>query len=400
LSLCLGIIYSQINPLFTSFLIIIGFLANLTLPIKNKYKIFIPLGFLVIYFFVNSLYITYKIPYGFRYKENFPTFAEWVRAEPEDEKYRFDGFVYSKVFFLMEKGLPFYKALPEALKRDARFDSLPTALFNYRLPTIFYIWKLFLPNNGLSIVYLFIILSCGVLVGAYFICAKFIKSYLALLSPIFLFNYLLHGSTSFWFSFAEYWGMFFAVFGLTFFVQQKRFKKYGKYIPLVFTFLASIIREHFVYLTFAGFISSLFLHKKNKKFAILWVLSALGFLLFMFFHYLNLQPYLTQKFNIQGWLFKGGLHFLSWTMNFGLFYYPYIKFLPIVFIISALLGCLFINNKPAKFFLFLVVFLPILGFCYLLGPPGKGEYWGVIYMPFCITLSPLIFQIIPAFKRI
>lgn len=306
-------------------------------------------------------------------------------TEPYEELYAFDGFIFLRTFFLIEKGENYYASFAKAHEEDKRMTEKPGEAINYRPPTLFYIWKFFL-NNGRSIVIAFILFSAGIFILIFFALTKVVPAEYAFLGPLFLAPYFAFPVSSFWFVFTEYWGVLFLIISL-FFLFREQF-----WPGLFFALLAALTRELFLYYLALGFLSSLI----KRKFSITlgWSFAILAFFLFFYLHFKAVAPYLPSSPNssiVAGISSRFNFFNLSQlikliTFGMNLYNRPPL-YLAEIFIFLFVLGAIFTNrNKLRSLLIPLSLFFLILS---ALGDPSGNDYWGVIYMPVAIGLSPL-----------
>lgn len=302
--------------------------------------------------------------------------------EPPAESYAFDGFLYLKTFYLMKKGNGFYSSFAQAFDQDYRTSGYPPVAFNWRFPTIFYIWSLLLPANGAYLNIAFTISSLICLVAVYLIAKKFVEDSLALVAPFLLAPYLLYGVKTWWFPFPEYWGMFFAVLCLLFYCYDKQV------LSIVFALLAVLVKELFLFLPVAGLLAGFYLH--DRKRILLWCIPLIGFMLQFGLHYSTVKPFLRpMPFDISAWT-HGGWDYLKVTAIFGMDLFARETIMRWVFLLMATSG---VAQLPKKERLFVggLLLLPILTFL-VIGTGKWGGYWGIIYMPLALIYVPLFFQ--------
>jgi hypothetical protein len=314
--------------------------------------------------------------------------AAIASTEPPAEAYSFDGIFFEKVYYLVKRGMSFYKAYDEGFRQDARFDTPPAAVSGWRMPTLFWLWSP-LPN-GRAIVSSFILLSIIAMFCAFFAVRRFIDPVLSLLAPTFLSTYLLFGIVSWWHTELEYWALFFALPAITLYLYNQRIA------ALPFAALASLIREWMIAVLLAGLIDNLF-HKRKRE-SMLWggtfVLVIAAYALNLYFVVSHLKSVGIKPVLLSGGLFNGGIGFILYTIQFGSsFFVKEVNFLYLLFF-TGLFGVLYFAYKERKPFFSCVALLPLIAFLfYGTGkvpgdPPGWADYYNINFMPFLLVAVP------------
>jgi hypothetical protein len=164
-------------------------------------------------------------------------------------------------------------------------------------------------------------------------------------------------------------------------------------LAIIFSLIAVSVRELYLFLPLTGFIVGVY--KKNFKEAALWFLSIVGFILIYSVHYIAAGSFLDSRLteaSSWGTWFNGGFAFLVRTMSFGLYYFKgmeLFKLMPLI----ALIGLFYLNKGFKKLFLAGIILMPLISFLFI-GTGYWGDYWGIIYIPFALMLSPLFLDFI------
>jgi hypothetical protein len=316
--------------------------------------------------------------------------------ESAKETYAFDGAIYLKTYYHMTRGMTYYEAMSLAFQQDQRFKTNPGEVLGYRLPTLFYLWKLLLPRGALWLNYGLIALTIFVIVSAFFIASRFLKPPLALVSPIFISTYFVNAGTTHWFSFAEFWGVAFCIIGINVYFLSSHKNLSRMETPLValsmcLVLFAALIREQLVMIPFIMMISELFGDKKSR--ALLWLIPIIVFVAALFIHYYQVKPLVGKTtVNVSIWFsLKPKFRYLLEIMRFNcelFLYYPYISFFAVG---AAIIGSLKTLSTKNKVMLSSLVVLPLIVFTFI----SSGKYWGALVMPFAFLLAPFIMLYIP-----
>jgi len=320
------------------------------------------------------------------------TFYSLDLSEPKDNMYTTDEKIYLKSFYLQKQGLSYYQAQLLAVEKEEGNITLDTNVFAWRLPTIFFIWKIF-AVDGYQIVRLFWFLTFISFACIFFINKKFTNLLFAFLGPILLLPYFydaLTYQTSFLLT--EWWAWFVLIFALFLFIYRRFF------LAWPFFLLSCLIREQMIIPIVAFFILSLFFKKHRRYF----LLIILFFLLFFNQHYKSvvLATNIQTTGNILNSITKRvhgfqKISFLKITA-FLMRRYPLIqhKINQIIILISALSLTINILKKPINHYLYyflasswsLFITIPFI----ITG--AHTDYWGILFMPGLIATIPLIFS--------
>lgn len=306
-----------------------------------------------------------------------------ISQEPPDEQYRFDPIIFLKAFYLMERGLPYYKAYGEAYKKDSAHDSYPEYTQTYRFPTVFYLWKALCPPDGKWLNFLFTFFALLTLLCSFLIAWKFTPTPWALLAPILLVPYLLYGNLTMWFLATEYWAMFLVVIAVFLYVYNY------PWASIVTAFFSALTRELGAFLLLAGLIASWLSGKKKES--VIWALALLILVTAYLFHLNAAKPFTSGKptQSFFAWqLFR--LDAFKAITEFGFATVPYNKIWAFPLLLLSLIGIYLMPAKETRSFLIGVTLLPALIFLALGRDPGAG-YWGVVWMPLVLTTAPFFF---------
>lgn len=314
-----------------------------------------------------------------------------VKSKPAAGLYRSDEFIFLRTFYLVKEGVNYYKAFNDSIQNDSRGGSLTKDTLTWRLPTVTYLWCIF-ANSGFGIGILFIIFSSFSLLAAYKISRKISNNViLVMISPILLIPYFFDAfyyQTSFLFT--EWWGLFFFIFGLATLLYDK------KNMAIIFFALSILSRELFLIPILAMTLVS-FAFKTNR---LIFLKILLIFALCYAVHFLNVQKQDVASAARVPWTRIHSFNLLQFQREtaFSMRQYPLLKlhlpFLWISFTIITLILQIFINRKNKQLtislaylacsFIPLTILTPFIGVIY-------NDYWGILFMPLVITLSPVLF---------
>ena len=324
-----------------------------------------------------------------------------VTSEPIDKGYVSDEKDFLKTFYIMKKEENYYKSFGLALRNDARFTKIPTDLYSWRLPTVFYIWR-FLATNGQGIINLFIILSSISLLAAFLITKNLVKEEFAVFSLLALIPYFLNAVSNTSFLFIEWWSLFLFLLALAFIFNKKTS------IGIFFLVLSSLTRELLIIPAIAISIILSFRHKKITPLLIV----VFAFLIFMFMHfflieknYNNVISYSSRKIHPFDKDFL--LHILAFSTQF--YRLAWLR-IGTLFTTLTLIGFLITlplyKNKDNMNLLLIAISssLPLFLISLFISTSDSSgfysDYWAIIIIPVFIIFSPLIFNVIPFLKKV
>lgn len=354
------------------------------------------------------------------------SFMTSLSTVPQPEQYRFDAGIYFKTFYLMRDGEDFYRAFREAFKGDARMNGYPGAVFNFREPFAFYVWSLLAPGDARGILYMWLALGSGALVGAYLLAATVVRRPLALVGPFALYPYLLFPATGHWLPFVEYWGAALGVISAALVARSiregspKGARREG--IAAALAASAALVREHMIYVIAAGLASAL-ADKTRRRRALFWVGGGLAFLVGWGLHYSAVRRVTPAAgpISVTSWL-SGGLDYIGVTVLFGQQFLMgwdwapanklpwqagfnvsqgaqgWLVIVPFLLVAAGIAGAAAARPLPLKVFLAVSVLLPLTVFAFF-GTGEWGGYWGAVAMPMTLAATPLAFAWLPHGRR-
>lgn len=311
-------------------------------------------------------------------------------SEPISGGYRSDEYVFLKTFYLMKDGSGYYHAYQNAFNQNAAATILEPEVFTWRLPTVFYLWKT-VSHDGNDIFSLFVTMMFLSLVSIYFVLKRFTNRKVALLAPIFVLPYFIDTflyKTSF--LFVEWWGWFFLIFGMAFFVHNKKWVAFPCFLS------ALLVRELYIIPIAAFFLYSLFT-KRNRVY-FLGLVAIFG--AFVFIHAQNVFSVLDggslQVGNVfsrfHGFEKDSFLPMISFSMR----KYPLLNF-KIHYVLVLLSLVSFAKTLIASASDDDILYLHLAGISLLIALPFittsiYNDYWGISFMPTLILCVLLMFS--------
>lgn len=306
-----------------------------------------------------------------------------LQREPTPETYRSDLDDFLRTYYLMEKGQGYYISFSQAVSENAFKSYIAPNIWSWRLPTIFYFWKLLPTGNGVFIYFAFVVLSSISLyfvlpISEYFFSKDRLKY--AILSPYLLYPYFHFAARDLVFLHTEWWAIMISIIAVYLWVKQLRFLS-------VLAFSLAVITRELLIFPFIIVVIIYSVLKKQLQVLLLLPLIILSTLIVL--HYIGVTNVIGNPAN----LFTPRIHRLSYqilqaTLAFGSWEYIYYKIrIFIVFYILSFVGILF-NHRLSKAILMGFIIFP---FSFLfLGSSNYNDYWGIFYIPWVAISAPLI----------
>lgn len=246
----------------------------------------------------------------------------WLRAStisevPPPGDYDLDSQIYLRVYYLTHQGESYYPALQRALTREGNpSHPAPTSVLGYRLPTLFWIWRL-LPSNAFWLVYLFLAMSTMGIVAAAFITGQLVDARFAPLAAAAMAAYAMAAAVTGAVTYVDLPAASIALVGFALFVRSLRTGAQGPlWAAAGVMALAALTREILAYLIVLAALSALLGAPGERRRAALPWLAALGvFALGYAAHAVTVSGYVSQSRS--AFLSPGGLGFVwSAVTNF------------------------------------------------------------------------------------
>jgi hypothetical protein len=214
-----------------------------------------------------------------------PTSSVMTSLDSEPKHTAFDGYIYLKIFYLMQHGQDFYTANRDVFLADDRHGGLPASVLGWRLPTFFYYWEvLFARASDLWVGFQ---VSGALVAGLAFLIGRELAGpRYALVPATLVCGYLMTGSTSMWITFVEYWALLPAFLAVYLALR-------GRTVAGATAALTALaFRELYVFVLVGGFLSQLLGPVRRR--ALVWGLAGIAFLGFYLFHYLMVRSMVPQ----------------------------------------------------------------------------------------------------------
>jgi len=311
---------------------------------------------------------------------------DFLSVNPREHEYTYDMGLYLKTYYLMKDGAwNYYQAHANAFNDHAVFGlgNLPTDVWGWRLPTLFYLWSIIPISNGVVIWWMFIGFCLLTFLAVYEITRLTLskeKSYLAILAPYLFFPYLHFAARDWTMLQVEWWAVMIMIWGIYFYLKKK------KLWSIVFFSLAMITREllliPFLILVFLAW---LFKKRELKYFlipVIVFIIFLIGHTLFVSQQVILIKGLSKYHFRLHG----DGKSLLLTTLAFGSWEYLFYN----LRLFTLMLGLVVIGFlRQITWRKTVVTASLILPLSYLLiGTSQWNHVWGVLYVPFIFLGLP------------
>lgn len=301
--------------------------------------------------------------------------------EPVAGRYRFDGDIYLRTYFMMKRGEPFYRSFATACAEDARNLGVPRGKLNYREPFLFELWRWLPGRDGVALRDWFLAFVAVVMVCGYTLARTWVGPGPALLAPIALGGYFATAAWSGWLLFAEFWAGGVAVMAALALLRRRWWA--GAALITV----AVAFRELMVFLIPAYAVAWGLCRDRRPR----WTTLAAGIALPLIPLALHLVAAPSAPgaggWDLSAWL-HGGFDQLVESLRFSSNFVPLgsgmLPWAPV----AALAGAAFARPAWRAGLLIAALALALTGlFCFSAGE--YGFYWGAILQPLALAVAPL-----------
>ena len=363
-------------PVFISILAGIIYFFILRNTVKNLNNIFV--AHLIIFFLISSYFNSYAL-------------RSEISKEPLPKSYFNDYLGFLRNFYLVEKGYSYYEGLVITHTEDGRSSTLPQKVWNWRLPTYAYLWKIFPGTGGLSVYVFFLALSSTALYFTYQIGRVFLSPNQAVLVPYVLLPYFHFAARDLSFLEMEWWALPFSIFAVFFYLKDR----------FVLTFISAtfalLLRELFLIPVVTFLVLSIF--SKNYKKAMTFFISITIILALLGGHYIkvtSLIPRTLESFRPDFQPFDP--YIFQQTLSYGSVDYLFFRFRPFLALLILTPFILAINFYRRKISLNLLL-IPLtalsMAIFTLKFASKDADYWGVTYVPLLlISIVFLLFRLV------
>lgn len=344
--------------------------------LKNLNEIFI--AHLIVFFLFSSYFNSY-------------TLRSVISKEPATKSYFNDYFGFLRNFYLVEKGYGYYEGLVITHTEDGRSSTLPQKVWNWRLPTYAYLWKIFPGTGGLSVYIFFLALSSTALYFAYRIGRVFLNPNQAVLVPYVLLPYFHFVARDLSFLEMEWWALPFLILAV-FAIVRKRLN-----LLFISSVIVMLLRELFL-IPVVLWVLLMVISKRYKMVKAL-IFAVIIFLMAFLLHYFEVTQYIPRSWESVSFGSRPfDLTVFQQTLSYGSVDYLFFRFRP--FLISLVLTVLLLAasfyQRKINLNLLLIPITALFMATFTLKFGTKdADYWGITYEPILlISFVILTFRLV------
>jgi len=308
-----------------------------------------------------------------------------LSMNPPNESYAYDAYVYLKTYYNMTGGENYYHALPDAVKGDKRVND-PTkewllGYITFRLPTVFYLWRIFAGSNGGNIYYLSLMLAVIALVLTFYGINRTAGAGVAGLSALLVAPYLYLGANWVNILFPDWWAALFGLIGVALFFQ----KQYIGAAAVVT--LAALSREPMGVLIAAGLLAGIV--TKERKIWLSFGIALISFLALYALHQYLVRTSIVLASGEGLSTFFVGWNMISVSLATNYLAYP-ITFLGISTILpfAAIVAAFYQKERVCRIFIASLM----VGFVLYLLAARASSYQGQLFMPLVLVSLPFLLR--------
>lgn len=345
----------------------------------------------ILFNFWLPLFLTGIPPQGYGFLR-----SEIISRIPQPGSYELDSEVYRRVYYLIHQNEGFYPAFRDALTQDGRPEyPAPGSVVGYRLPTLFWIWRL-LPSDIFSLVYLFLAVGTLGIVASAYIAGQLAGVRLAPLAAAATAAYTMAAAVTGSVTYVDLPAASVALVGIALFVRSlSTGRRQLLWAAAGVLALAALTREILVYLIVLAALAALLEAPGERRKAAMPWLAALGiFALGYGAHVIAVRPYLDPSYNMN--YGRGSLGFVwSAVTNFSAATSGGELALVALYLlgIAGAYASYKRVGRPFSAFAMTALILPIVlmlrvGNNSLTAEGDIYNYWGLLVMPLALALWP------------
>ena len=303
--------------------------------------------------------------------------------------------VYLLLYDYVREGKPYYDSVLEVFRADSnRGNQPPPGVVGYRLPTIYYLWRVVPEPQQLPLA--FLPLAAIAVVSSFVLAEELTRPGLAVLAPIIVAPAFLYLATSTYVTFVDAWAIPFTMLGIALLAASMRRKSRGLlWAAVAACLLGALLREILVYVMLFAPVSAVLLPRGRRWREVWpWLVGIAAFGAAYAAHVIAVAGR-TSSGSGALWM-RGGLgHFVA-TVRFFEGPYGAKPWLLPVLIAAGILGAVIVWQRARRLgaFLIAVTALPLAGFL-VVGNGGvldSGQlmgYWGILVVPVALSLVPV-----------
>lgn len=303
-----------------------------------------------------------------------------LAIEPVAEHYDYDGWIFLRTEFLMEKGVPYYPAYIKAWSEDKRLSGTPPVLFNIRQRWLFELWKALPGAPGIKVWQWFLVMTLATMLAGYGLARRFVEPFAALLAPILIAGYFTMPAVTERFPLTEFWA---GCVGVWFLYEMVHERWTAAAFVLAFAFA---LRELMLFLVPVYVAWWLFSGRKREGLPGLVIVIAGPTLLF-WMHSLWSPVGTGGSSGLDSWL-QGSPARLKEVITFSAQHAIKGSLLYLVVPMLALVAALATRAAWTRVLLGSAAIVPLLSLS-IFSNGEFGVYWGAIMMPLLMAISPI-----------
>jgi hypothetical protein len=304
-----------------------------------------------------------------------------------------DNEFYQRVMWLMQRGQGYYHAFRQAFRENPRWGTDPTSVVGYRMPTLFWFWRL-LPGKPLSLIIALLALCTIAVAAAVWLAATRVHVSLALCPAVLLTSYFLMPCTTNGLLMMEPWAACLGLASIACAATSYRHRHSVVWLAAAagLALLATLVRETMGFLLLAGSVASLRAPSAERTRRLVVWGSALGlFALAYAAHALAIGGAVSRTGTLSSYL-QGGIESLWLALTYATDFMggPW----PVLLCGAlAIAGAASAPEADSRAHLLFVVLAP-LAIILLTGNRAlqvsgvRINYWGVILVPILVAVAP------------
>jgi len=325
-----------------------------------------------------------------------PLDAATLRSAVVPGSYTDDQSLYRRTSELMREGSGYYTAYNEAWLGFKHKPPLSNSPVGIRLPTYFWLWRM-LPPDGFSIVYLYLVFTCGGVVAAATICGQLVGPRLAPLAALTLATFAIEIGFSTYVVFVDMPAACVALVGVALYLWASRTRRRGLVWFAVAAFLlVALLRELFAYLLVFGAVSAALepVGERLRR-AVPWLVGLVLFAAGYAAHWIASLSQI-QAGSSSGSYFNGGATFAISAIDTFSGSFAGRGFVLGILFFLGLLGAVASRRQaglPFAAFACAAIALPLIAMLFVGNIPLDAEgnmrnYWGILVIPTALSLWP------------
>jgi hypothetical protein len=329
--------------------------------------------------------------------------AATIADVPHPGDYVNDDAIYRSIFYRMHNGVPYYNAFKEAWFGLKQAPPLPTTVVAYRLPTMYWLWKL-LPPDAFLIEIVFLAFASIGCVAAAFITGQMVGTRYAPLSVAALAAFAMGSAITVYVTYIDLPAASIALVGVALFLRASITNRtWVLWAAAAVMTLAALTREILIYFVILAALASLFAPSGNRLRRVIPWLASLGiFAVGYAAHAVAIHNVMHATTTTLSYV-KGSPAFaLDSIRRFSDVMQAGGIVLPTLFALGVLGAVAAWKRAGRVFAIFAIVALlaPILGMMKL-GNPGidalghQVNYWGNLFDPLALALWPAWLLFLP-----